>query len=243
VSITVSMPRLVLYVGDRNYSSWSLRPWLVMNWSGLAFDERLVSLDQAGYGTGDIVELQSISPSGRVPVLHSDDLVLCDSLAISEWIAETVPSAELWPAHPSTRALARSAVCRMHAGFHALRRDLPMNLRRRVDAPAWLRRRQRDWGRDTRADLSQMDAMLSGFRARYEDAGPYLFGGRTIADAVFTPVAARFRTYCIPLDPRTQAYCDLLLSDAAFRVWEDRALAEWRQPFSRATLDDLYTPG
>src|SRR5262245_51316301 len=116
-----------LYIGNKNYSTWSLRGWLVLRWSGIPFDERLLQLGADGYGQGKIAEVLAVSPSGRVPALHTDDdgLTIWDSLAISEWAAEHTPA--LWPATPRARALARSAACEMHSGFGALRRDLSMN--------------------------------------------------------------------------------------------------------------------
>jgi glutathione S-transferase len=221
-----------LYVGDRNYSSWSLRPWLVMKWSGLVFTEQLVSLDQAGYGEGRIADVLAVSPSGRVPALRVDDVVIWDSLAIAEWAAEQVPAGRLWPADAKRRALARSATAEMHSGFTGIRRDLPMNIRRRCTA--------KNLPQETLHDIERIDAMWSGFRKTYAADGAHLFGARCIADAFYTPVATRLRSYGVTLSVQAQRYCDSLLADAAFTEWETRALQEWKQPFSRANTDQMY---
>lgn len=223
---------LTLFIGERNYSSWSLRPWLVLKWSGLPFQEQFISLDQPGYGDSRIAAIAAVSPSGKLPALHANGLAVWDSLAISEWIAEAAPEARLWPVDAADRAQARALASEMHAGFPALRRDLPMNIRRRCAA--------QDWARDTRLDLDRVAAIWGEYRRRHADKGPHLFGARTIADAFFTPVATRLRTYSVALTPLADAYRDTLLSDPAFKEWETRALAEWQQPFSRAEIDGLY---
>jgi glutathione S-transferase len=220
-----------LYVGDRNYSSWSLRPWLVLRWSGLPFTDRLVSLDQPGYGEGRIADVVAVSPSGRVPALHVGGLVIWDSLAIAEWAAEQVPAGRLWPIDAARRAVARSVTAEMHSGFTAVRRDLSMNLRRRCTA--------RNLPEETQRELTRLDALWSGLREKYAADGPHLFGTRCIADAFFTPVATRMRTYGIVLSGTAQRYCDALLADGAYRDWEKLAQSEWKVPFSRATVDQF----
>jgi glutathione S-transferase len=222
-----------IFVGERNYSSWSLRPWLALTWSGLPFEEEFISLDQPGYGEGGVAAVKAISPSGRVPALHVEDLIIWDSLAICEWIAEAAPGALLWPKHPTLRAQARAATCEMHSGFQALRRDLPMNIRRRCAA--------QDWPADTKTDLERLAEMWRHFRELHFNEGPFLFGHRTIADAFFAPVAARLRTYSVSLGAIEDEYRDVLLDDAAFKRWERRALDAWKAPFSRANLDELYS--
>jgi glutathione S-transferase len=222
-----------LYVGERNYSSWSLRPWLVLKWSGLPFNDAFISLDQPGYGDGGIAQIRAVSPSGRVPALNVDGLAVWDSLAIAEWAADAAPEARLWPSDPAKRAQARAVTCEMHANFAALRRDLPMNIRRRCPV--------QEWAADTRGDLDRMEEIWTRFRNENRAAGPYLFGARSIADAFLTPVATRLRTYSIPLGPVAAQYRDILLNDPAFLEWERLAHDEWRGPFSRATIDALYT--
>jgi glutathione S-transferase len=230
---------ITLHVGNRNYSSWSLRPALVLRWSGLPHEEKLVSLDQPGYGNGQIAAVKAISPSGLVPALQSGSLTIWDSLAISEWVAEQAPTANLWPRDASARALARAATAEMHSGFAAIRRDLPMNIRRRVDAPAWLHQQGKSWAPDVQANLARLDELVSRLRPRYAADGPWLCGTRSIADAFYTPMATRLRTYSVSLSERSNAYFSHLLEDTAFKSWEAQAIAEW-QPFSLAETDRLY---
>ena len=223
---------ITLYVGERNYSSWSLRPWLVLKWSGLAFEEQLVSLDQPGYGEGKIAAIRAVSPSGRVPALDAHGVSVWDSLAIAEWVAEAAPAAGLWPRDSNKRAQARAVTCEMHSSFAALRRDLPMNIRRRCAA--------QDWAADARCDIARVEEVWTRFRNENRDHGSYLFGARTIADAFFTPVATRMRTYSVSLGPVAQTYCETLLADEAFKAWEAQSLSDWKTPFSRAPIDALY---
>jgi glutathione S-transferase len=206
-----------LFIGNKNYSSWSMRPWLALRWGAIAFDENVIPLGGPHYGKSRIPEILAISPSGRVPALRVDDVTLYDSLAICEWAAEQAPS--LWPRDPRTRALARAAAAEMHAGFAALRRDLAMNVRRRLakapDLPA-----------DTQGDLARLFELWGGLRARYAEVGPWLFGARSIADAMFAPVATRLRTYAIDTPAAVESYCATLFADADFRDWEAGAEAE-----------------
>jgi glutathione S-transferase len=221
-----------LYVGEYNYSSWSLRPWLVMKWSRIAFDEQFISLDQPGYGESGVAAIAAVSPSRKVPVLHADSLIVWDSLAIAEWAAEHTRAEPLWPLAADARAEARAVTAEMHSGFSALRRDLPMNIRRRCAAQLW--------SQETRLDLERVKTLWETYRKRFQSQGSYLFGARSVADAFFTPVATRLRTYSVTLSPIAQAYCDTLLTDPAFLEWEQKALAQWRAPFSRAAIDSLY---
>lgn len=208
----------VLHIGNKNYSSWSMRPWLALKWGGIAFEEQVLLLGGEGYGRAAIKEIVAVSPSGRVPALHVDDTVIYESLAICEWAAEKAPS--LWPSDPLVRAEARAAATEMHAGFVALRMAMSMNLRRRVDP-------EPNWNSATRADLDRLYALWGGLRAKYGDDGPWLFGKRSIADAMFAPVATRLRTYNVSGAPDVvQAYCATVFDDAAFKEWEAAGLAE-----------------
>ncbi|WP_395645044.1 FKBP-type peptidyl-prolyl cis-trans isomerase [Terricaulis sp.] len=208
----------VLHIGNKNYSSWSMRPWLALKWAGIAFEEKLLLLGGEGYGRAAIKEVVAVSPSGRVPALHVDGAVIPESLAICEWAAERAPS--LWPSDPLQRAEARAAASEMHAGFVALRMAMSMNLRRRVGP-------EPKWNAATRADLERLYALWGGLRAKYGDEGPWLFGKRSIADAMFAPVATRLRTYNVSGAPDVvQAYCATVFDDAAFKEWEAAALAE-----------------
>ena len=222
--------KTTLFIGPRNYSSWSLRPWLALKWAGIAFEERLLDLDAPGYGEGRIADVLKVSPSGRVPALHAGDLHLWDSLAICEWAAEQAPGT-LWPTDADERAVARALSCEMHAGFAGVRRDLSMNIRRRCAA--------RDLPDDTLRDIRRLEEIFTECRRRRRHDGAHLFGARSIADAFFTPVATRFRTYAVKLNETAEAYCATLLADAAFLEWERLGEKEWKA-FSRADTDRLY---
>jgi glutathione S-transferase len=198
-----------------------MRPWLALKWGGIAFDERVIPLGGPGYGKSKIADILAVSPSGRVPALHMDGVTIWDSLAICEWAAERAPS--LWPADTATRAVARSAAAEMHAGFAALRRDGSMNVRRRAG--------KRDWPEDTRADIARLEELWSALRGRYGAGGPWLFGARSIADAMYAPVCTRLRTYDVAVSDTARAYCDTVFADEAFREWERGAVAEtWTIP-------------
>src|SRR5262245_4193813 len=144
------MPAPVLHIGNKNYSSWSMRPWLALKWGGIAFEEHIIPLGGEGYGRSEIKEVRAVSPSGRVPALHINDAVIYESLAICEWAAEQTPS--LWPADALVRAEARAVSSEMHAGFFAVRGAMSMNIRRRLE-------KQQDWSRDVRADLDRLYAL------------------------------------------------------------------------------------
>ena len=206
----------VLYVGNKNYSSWSLRPWLALTWGHVAFETRVIPLGGEGYGRAQIPAVVAVSPSGRVPALQVGDTTIWDSLAICEYAAEQEPS--LWPADPLERAVARSAVAEMHSSFTAVRRDLSMNIRRRVPARAW--------PADTAADIARITAIWADLRARYGTSGPWLFGKRSVADAFYAPVVTRFRTYEVAVPTVCAAYMDTLFADDSFRSWEADAIAE-----------------
>jgi glutathione S-transferase len=216
----------ILYVGNRNYSSWSMRPWLVLTWSGISFETRPVQLGGEGYGKGLMSAVLAVSPTGRIPALHLGETVVWDSLAISEWAAERAPSAQLWPAEPLTRAVCRSATAEMHSGFGALRSKLPCNIRRRAEPKT----PPRESDPDVKRDIQRIEALWTELRTRF--GGPYLFGIRpTIADAFYAPVATRFRTYGVKVSAEAQRYADAILADAAFLAWEREGVAEaWTMP-------------
>ena len=222
----------VLHVGNRNYSSWSLRPWLALTWSGIPFETRVIPLGGEGYGKGMTSEVLAVSPSGRVPALHVGETVVWDSLAICEWAAEAAPEAQLWPRDADARAVCRSATCEMHSGFAALRSQLPCNLRRRAEPKV----PSRTAGEDVQRELARLEALWSQLRSRFGRGGPYLFGARpTIADAFYAPVATRLRTYGVKLTGPAQEYAQAILTDAAFVSWEKEAMVE---PFAMAVWDD-----
>jgi glutathione S-transferase len=199
-----------------------MRPWLALKWGKISFEPRILPLGGPGYSKRQMASVLAVSPSGTVPALHWEGDVITDSLAISEWAAERAPS--LWPTEPRARAQARAAACEMHSGFPALRSKLPCNIRRRAEP--------REWGEDVRTEIARMEAIWTGLLARFAGKGPYLFGSQpTIADAFFTPVATRFRTYAVTLSPAAQGYASALLENEDFRAWEAAALAEpWSMP-------------
>jgi glutathione S-transferase len=198
-----------LIIGDKNLSSWSLRPWLVLKHTGAVFEEELVRLDRADTST----QIQSRSPSGRVPCLYHDGNVIWDSLAICEYVSEILEGARLWPDDREARARARSLAAEMHSGFQALRTNMPMNIK--AD------RRGEGRTEAVERDLERICAIWRGTRDRYGSrrGGAFLFGRFTIADAFFAPVVTRFRTYGVALDAVCQAYADA--------VWDHPPMQEW----------------
>jgi len=205
------MSKPVLYLGNKRYSSWSLRAWLVMKKSRLPFDEVVLPLDTPEFAA----RIESLSPMRTVPVLHAHGEVIWDSLAICEWAAERAPKARLWPQEPGRRAVARSLVATMHSGFSALRTHAPMNVGR-DDNP-------RVFPDALRKDIDNIEAL---WRAHRDPAGPYFFGDWSVVDAFWTPVASRLRSYAIGVEPAAQAYADVLLADPEFQNWRASALAE-----------------
>ena len=204
----------ILHIGNKNYSSWSLRPWLVLRWGEVPFVEDVIPLGGEGYGRAAIPAVVAISPTGKVPALELAALTVWDSLAIAEWAAERSPA--LWPQDADSRALARSAVAEMHSGFPAVRRDLSMNIRRRRSLP--------DLPADTWRELGRLGVLLDGLLAR--SGGPWLMGSRSIADAFYAPMATRLRTYGVPTSAPTAAWMATLFADPDFAAWEDAARVE-----------------
>jgi glutathione S-transferase len=208
------MANLTLVVGNKNYSSWSLRPWLAMREAGIAFEEIVIPL----YRAESKAALLRHSPAGKVPALRHGKRTIWDSLAIIEYVAETFPVARLWPEDPAARALARSVSAEMHAGFAALRAGMSMNLRDQPPRP--------ERSDAITADIERVCAIWRDCRARFGDGGAFLFGAFSAADAMYVPVATRFRTYGVALDPTCQAYADAVLALPSFREWEAAALQE-----------------
>ncbi|MBP6547007.1 MAG: glutathione S-transferase family protein [Phenylobacterium sp.] len=208
-----------LVIGDYRWSTWSMRPWLVLRHAGAAFTERMVRLNR----DDTTAEILAVSPSARVPALLVDGEVIWDSMAIAVWAAETYPQVRMWPADAHARWAARSAACEMHSGFAALRTQCPMELKGgKLVTPS----------AETAADLRRLVDLWRGMRERFGQAGPYLFGEWSIPDAFFTPVATRIRGYSLDLaahgdeDGAAQAYVDTLLAHPDFLEWERRAQAE-----------------
>jgi len=200
---------LELVIGSKRWSSWSLRPWLVLKRTGAPFQERLIRLYQAEGQTR--AQILPHSPSGRVPALKTGSLVIPESLAICEYLAEAFPGAKLWPEDPDLRALGRAAASEMHAGFRALRVECPMDLARPIAAI--------DLSDEAKADIARIRDLWSDLLGR--SGGPFLLGDWSIADAFFAPVASRFRTYAIEAgSPELGDYLDRLLNWPDFLEWE-----------------------
>ncbi len=206
------MDRLTLHIGNKNYSSWSFRPWLAMEGCGIPFDERLIPFD---FANGNPL-FRGISPTGRVPVLHHGDLRVWESLAIIEYVAELFPGAGLWPQDGKARAQARSISCEMVSGFTALRNACPMNLRRpkrRIDLPDGVM-----------ADVARIETIWREMRAH--SGGPFLFGAFSGADAMYAPVVNRFETYDLVSSADTLSYMAAMKAHPAWQTWQTAALAE-----------------
>jgi glutathione S-transferase len=206
---------LTLVIGNKNYSSWSMRPWVALRTAGIPFDEVVIPLYT---GDADKQRILAYTPSGKVPVLIDGDVTVWDSLAIIEYAAERFPEAGLWPADRAARAHARSIAAEMHSSFMALRRECGMNLHRPVRAKAL--------SADAQADVARIQAMWIDCRARYGRLGPFLFGKFSGADAMYAPVIHRLRTYAIPVDPLVHDYMLTMQALPAFRQWTEAGLSE-----------------
>jgi len=208
------MRELLLVIGNRNFSSWSLRAWLAIEQTGAPFELEQIWFDE----DEDRARRLRRSPAGKVPILLHGDLTVWDSLAIVEYLAELFPEAGLWPVERAAHARARSLCSEMHSGFFALREELPMNCRAKKPA--------RDRSPAVAADIARVIALWDETRREFGAGGDFLFGRRTAADAFFAPVASRFRTYSIPLDGAAGAYCQAILSMPAMRAWLEAAQTE-----------------
>jgi glutathione S-transferase len=206
---------LKLVIGNKNYSSWSMRPWLALRANDIPFEEIFIPLYT---GQADKQRLLSFTPSGKVPALVDGDVTIWDSLAIIEYLAERFPEKRLWPEDRASRAHARSISAEMHSGFAALRNECGMNLHRPVGAIAL--------SEDARANIARIQEIWIECRTRYGKCGPYLFGAFGGADAMFAPVVHRFRTYAIEVAPQVQTYMATMMSLPAFAEWTRAGLAE-----------------
>ena len=200
-----------LYIGNKNYSSWSLRPWVLMKNAGIDFHEEKISL----YGPDSQARILTVSPSGRVPCLHDGKLAIWDSLAIAEYLAERHPG--LWPEDAATRAWARSVTAEMHSGFPDLRNQLSMDLRVRTRVEPTP---------ETAANIARIDAIWREGRQRFGAQGPYLCGKFCIADAFWCPVAFRFRSYGVEVRAESAGYLEALLTLPAMIEWDSDAARE-----------------
>jgi glutathione S-transferase len=220
---------MLLIIANKNYSSWSFRPWIVMKTAGIAFEERLISLDDPEFKRA----IAPVSQNGRVPALD-DGVHVWESLAILEYLAEKFPHAGLWPVDPGARAHARAIAAEMHAGFLALRNECPMNLWRPV--------KRRDLSADALANAARIDAMWAECLERY--GGPFLFGAFGAADGMYAPVVSRFHTYAVDVGERSRAYMDAVMALPAWREWKEAALKEpWVLPYDEPDWPTVLREG
>lgn len=208
------MSELTLVIGNKNYSSWSLRPWLVLKQFGIPFQEIRIPL----YGPGAKAQILRHSPAGQMPILRDGAITVWDSLAICEYLAERFPAQQLWPAYSAARALARAICAEMHAGFAQMRQHMSMNIRGHFPGLGMTP--------DVAQDIKRIQTIWRDCRARFGNDGPYLCGAFSIADAFFAPVVLRFATYAPPLDDNAHAYMATLLALPALQEWIAAGKAE-----------------
>jgi len=208
------MDGLTLVIGNKNYSSWSMRPWVLLAQLGIAFEERMLRFDSDEWDAG----IGRWSPSGLVPVLWRGDTAVWDTLAIMETLAEWFPDRGVWPADPAARAFARSAAAEMHAGFRNLRAKMPMNIR--ASHPG------KGMTPEVRADIDRIERLWREARSRHGSGGDFLFGRFSAADAMFAPVVMRFATYGVACGPVAARYCEAVRAAPGVRAWIEGALAE-----------------
>jgi glutathione S-transferase len=207
-----------LVIANKNHSSWSLRPWLLLTQFGVPFEEVLIPFGQTFDDPAWKRAISAFSPAGKVPALIDGEIQVWESLAILDYVADTRPDLAVWPRDPSAKAMARSISAEMHAGFPALRSACPMNL-------AWVHP-PKDRGAKVAADIARIGTIWREARARFGAGGPFLFGEFCAADAMFAPVTARFSGYSIPLDPVCAAYVEAVQATRGYQSWRLGALAE-----------------
>ncbi len=217
INIRGDSASFLLVIGNKRYSSWSLRPWLLLKRLGVAFEEILVPLR-----TPEAEDLKRRNcPSGRVPTLHHGNVIVWESLAICEYLADLFPDRLLRPADPGKRAEARSIACEMHAGFTALRSNMPCNVA--------ISMTDKSRNKDVDRDIARIEAIWTKCREAHSQSGPFLFGHFTIADAMFAPVAIRFRAYGVELPGRAGEYGKTMLALPAMQEWIEAGRNEtWR---------------
>ncbi len=208
------MAKPILYIGNRNYSSWSLRPFMALAMAGIEFDTKLIRLGQPDFAR----KVRRISKAALVPILVHGDITIWDTLAILEYAAETWPKLNLWPKNKKARALARSASAEMHSGFSNLRTYFPVNIRRPKKSIAMTDA--------TLREVARIESLWAQCRQEFGKGGPFLFGKFTIADAMYAPVVSRFETYDFKVKPNTRQYMDAVLNSTAFKEWQSLALKE-----------------
>jgi len=210
---------LKLVIGNKNYSSWSMRPWMAMKIAGIVFDEKVISLDDPAFKS----ELYKLTPAGKVPVLIDGDRHIWESIAIIEYVAEKFPTAAVWPANEGARAHARVVCAEMHAGFAPLRRHCAMNMMR---PPS-----KRELTPEVQNDVTRIEQIWTDCRARFGEGGAFLFGAAGAADAMYAPVVSRFHTYDIAVGPEARAYMIAVMMLPAWSEWEKAARQEtWVLP-------------
>ena len=210
-----------LYIGNKNYSSWSMRPWVLMTQAGIRFDEVMLRFDAFAPGSAFKTAVARLSPAGRVPVLVDDGLVVWDTLAIAEYLAERFPEKQLWPVDARARARARSACAEMHAGFGALRSHFGMNIEAVLpEVGARVLAEQPEVRENVARIVTMWNELLE------QHGGPMLFGAFGVADAFYAPVVMRFRTYAVPVPPPVAAYMQRLVVLPGVAAWIADALAE-----------------
>lgn len=213
------MSNYTLYIGNKNYSSWSLRPWLAMKVAGIPFEEKLILLFDDDWKEN----IARVSPSARVPVLVDGDLTIWETMAILEYVAERNPDKNLWPKDPTARSVARSVSNEMHAGFTALRNNMPMNIRKSHPG--------KGMGEGVAEDIARISEIWNDCRARFGSGGDFLFGEFSIADAMFAPVVSRLTTHVVALDEVSAAYRDAVQALPEMIEWSDAGRAEpWIVP-------------
>ena len=212
---------LQLFIGNKNYSSWSMRPWVLLQQAGIPFEEVMVRFDSFDADSSFKKTLTPLSPTAKVPLLVDGDLVVWDTLAIAEYLAEQYPDKQLWPADRAARARARSICAEMHSGFTALRGNCPMNIEASLPETGALIWRDQP---GVRTDVQRIVSMWSTLLE--EHGGPMLFGTFTIADAYFAPVCMRLKTYALPVPGPIAAYIDRVCDLAGVQAWVAGALAE-----------------
>ena len=205
---------LTLVIGNKNYSSWSLRPWIAMKVAGIAFNEIVIPL----YEPGSREAIAKYTPAGKVPVLIDGDRHVWETIAILEHLAEKFPTAGLWPQDAPARGHARVISAEMHAGFTALRRNCPMNM--------WLPPKTRPLPDEVKPDVARIEGIWADCRQRFGQGGPFLFGSFGAADAMYAPVVARFYNYRIPVGANARAYMDVVMALPAWKEWCAAAMKE-----------------
>jgi glutathione S-transferase len=208
----------LLVIGNKNYSSWSLRPYMALGMAGIAFEDKVIPFGQPIGNVKFVKAVKKYSKAGLVPVLVHEDVAVWDSLAIMEYLAETWPDRNLWPKKKAARAMARSVSAEMHSGFKALRNACPMNLRR-PQAPVPM-------SDAICTDVSRLETLWRDCRKEFGKGGPFLFGKFCIADAMFAPVVTRLDTYEIKVADDTQHYMNAVLATPTFHDWKAAALKE-----------------